>query len=42
MKTFLLYLIVLVSFFTMTGCTNDEGEQDVEFLNPEEETQQEY
>ena len=42
MKTILLGITVLVAFVALSSCTNDEGEQDVDFLNPEEETQQEY
>lgn len=37
MKTILLSITILVSFAALNGCTNDEGEQDVDFLNPEEE-----
>ncbi|MDT0607981.1 hypothetical protein [Croceitalea rosinachiae] len=35
------YLIITTLFISiiLIGCTNDEGEQDVEILTPDEETQ---
>ncbi|MEO9511924.1 MAG: hypothetical protein ABJN84_11400 [Flavobacteriaceae bacterium] len=39
MKTVLLLITVLFSSLAVTSCTNDEGDQDLELLNPDEETQ---
>ncbi|GMN07531.1 hypothetical protein MTsPCn5_29200 [Croceitalea sp. MTPC5] len=41
MKTLLLLIALLFSSMAMSSCTNDEGDQDVEILTPEEETQKE-
>ncbi|WP_350287206.1 hypothetical protein [uncultured Croceitalea sp.] len=40
MKTILLLVALVFSSMAVTSCTNDEGEQDVEILNPDEETQE--
>ncbi|AWX43765.1 hypothetical protein HME9304_00756 [Flagellimonas maritima] len=39
MKEVLLIITVLFSSFAVTSCTNDEDDQDLEILTPEEETQ---
>ena len=41
MKTIFLLIALLFSSIALSSCTNDEGEQDVEIINPEEETQEE-
>jgi len=41
MKIILLLITVAFSSLAVSSCTNDEGNQDVEFLNPEEEQTQE-
>lgn len=39
LKTVLI-LIAIFSFMAVSSCTNDEGEQDIEIITPEEETQE--
>ncbi|WP_262491958.1 hypothetical protein [Flagellimonas eckloniae] len=39
MKIVFLLITVLFSTMAVTSCTNDEGDQDLEILTPEEETQ---
>lgn len=39
MKTILLLITVLFSSMAVTSCTNDEGDQDLEIITPEEEKQ---
>ncbi|MEX0313745.1 MAG: hypothetical protein AB3N18_06175 [Allomuricauda sp.] len=39
MKAVLLCIAVLFSFMALLGCTNDEGENDLDFINPNEEEQ---
>lgn len=34
-------IVSIFAFLTLQGCTNDEGDQDVEIITPEEETQRE-
>lgn len=37
MKTVLLFITLFFSLLALTGCTNDEGENDLDFIIPEEE-----
>ena len=39
MKTILLLITIVFSSMAVTSCTNDEGDQDLEILTPDEETQ---
>ncbi len=39
MKTILLLITLVFSTMAVTSCTNDEGDQDLEILTPDEETQ---
>ncbi|WP_168796305.1 hypothetical protein [Flagellimonas onchidii] len=39
MKAVLLCIAVLFSFMALLGCTNDEGENDLDFITPDEEEQ---
>lgn len=40
MKVILLLIIVLFSSLAISGCTNDEGEGDLDILIPEDEQEQ--
>ena len=37
MKTVLLFLMIIFSSLALMGCTNDEGENDLDFITPNEE-----
>ncbi|WP_262887638.1 hypothetical protein [Flagellimonas sp. HSM57] len=39
MKTILLLITLVFTSMAVTSCTNDEGDQDLEILTPDEETQ---
>lgn len=40
MKTVLLFITLLFSSLALSGCTNDEGDNDLDFLTPDEEENQ--
>ncbi|MCL6265009.1 hypothetical protein [Flagellimonas myxillae] len=40
MKTVLLFITLLFSALALTSCTNEEGDNDLDFLTPEEEENQ--
>ncbi|SNZ01632.1 hypothetical protein [Flagellimonas pacifica] len=37
MKTVLLFIMICFSSLALSGCTNEEGENDLDFINPNEE-----
>ena len=39
MKTILLLISIVFTSFAVTSCTNDEGENDLDFITPDEEEQ---
>ncbi|WP_161991941.1 MULTISPECIES: hypothetical protein [Flagellimonas] len=40
MKTVLLFITLLFSSLALSSCTNDEGDNDLDFLTPDEEENQ--
>ena len=39
MKTILLLISIAFTCFAVSSCTNDEGENDLDFITPDEEEQ---
>ncbi|WP_222984859.1 hypothetical protein [Flagellimonas meishanensis] len=39
MKTILLLISLIFTLLAVTSCTNDEGENDLDFISPDEEEQ---
>ncbi len=39
MKTILLLISIAFTSFAVSSCTNDEGENDLDFITPDEEEQ---
>lgn len=37
MKTVLLFVTLFFSSLALSGCTNEEGDNDLDFITPEEE-----
>ncbi|SHG91718.1 hypothetical protein [Flagellimonas flava] len=37
MKIVLLFITLFFSALALSGCTNDEGENDLDFISPDEE-----